>query len=362
MLNGKPVESINADLSATDADLTIATRLPENQGAAFIGTQKNGLFDVPGHIARSWLDMPINPNGRPNTDVVRPWINRMDVTRRSSDTWIIDFADKSHEEAAFYEMPFQHVQEYVRPARLDVRDRQRRENWWRLGRSGNDWRKAFAGIGRYIATPRVAKHRVFVWVPTRVFPDCQVVVIARDDDTAFGILHSRFHEAWSLRLCTWLGVGNDPRYTPTTTFETFTFPEDITPSIPAADYASDARPIRIAAAAKGLDELRRNWLNPPDLVRIEPEVVPGFPDRILPVDDKAAAILKTRTLTNLYNQRPTWLHNAHRELDAAVAAAYGWPEDISTDDALARLLELNKARAAGPGSLLRTGAGDSEVA
>jgi type II restriction/modification system DNA methylase subunit YeeA len=78
-----------------------------------------------------------------------------------------------------------------------------------------------------------------------------------------------------------------------------------------------------------------------------PEVVPGYPDRIVPVSPKAAAILKTRTLTSLYNERPAWLDNAHRDLDAAVAAAYGWPADISQDEALARLLALILERAAG---------------
>ena len=173
-------------------------------------------------------------------------------------------------------------------------------------------------------------------------------VTARDDDTTFGILHSRFHEAWSLGLCTWLGVGNDPRYTPSTTFETFPFPEGLTPNIPAVDYAKDGRAKTIAAAAKRLNELRENWLNPPDLVRRVPEVVPGYPDRVLPVDDKAAAILKKRTLTNLYNERPTWLANAHRDLDAAVAA-YGWPADLTDDQILERLFKLNQERAAKQG-------------
>ncbi|MGH6682007.1 MAG: hypothetical protein ACREDL_24430, partial [Bradyrhizobium sp.] len=91
--------------------------------------------------------------------------------------------------------------------------------------------------------------------------------------------------------------------------------------------------------------LRNAWLNPPDLVKIEPEVVPGYPDRILPRDAEAAVALRARTLTNLYNQRPQWLIDAHRDLDAAVAAAYGWPKDISEEDALAKLLELNLARA-----------------
>ncbi len=174
--------------------------------------------------------------------------------------------------------------------------------------------------------------------------DSQLILIARDDDTTFGILHSRFHESWSLRLGT--SLEDRPRYTPSTTFETFPFPEGLTPNIPAATYAADPRAIAIAAAAKRLNALRDAWLNPPDLVQIVPEVVPGFPDRVLPVDARAAAILKKRTLTNLYNERPAWLANAHRDLDAAVAAAYGWPADIAEDEALARLFALNQARAA----------------
>jgi hypothetical protein len=110
---------------------------------------------------------------------------------------------------------------------------------------------------------------------------------------------------------------------------------------PAKSHANDPR----AKAAKKLDDLRRAWLNPPDLVDIVPEVVPEYPDRILPKTAEAAAKLKTRTLTNLYNERPSLLDSAHAELDRAVASAYGWPEEISTEDALARLLALNLERA-----------------
>jgi type II restriction/modification system DNA methylase subunit YeeA len=164
-----------------------------------------------------------------------------------------------------------------------------------------------------------------------------------------------------LRLCTWLGVGNDPRYTPTTTFETFPFPGGLTPNIPAKNYENDPRAVAIAKAAKHLDELRNAWLNPPDLIDIVPEVVPGYPDRILPKDEKAAVELKKRTLTNLYNARPQWLADAHRDLDAAVAAAYGWPADISEEDALAKLLALNLARAGAEGQLaLEDGESDDD--
>ena len=81
-----------------------------------------------------------------------------------------------------------------------------------------------------------------------------------------------------------------------------------------------------------------------------PEVVPGYPDRILPRDDAAAAVLKKRTLTNLYNARPAWLDHAHSTLDEAVAEAYGWGDDwraglLTDDEILARLFGLNQARA-----------------
>ncbi|MGH7154140.1 MAG: hypothetical protein ACREF3_09425, partial [Acetobacteraceae bacterium] len=175
-------------------------------------------------------------------------------------------------------------------------------------------------------------------------------VIARDDDTTFGILHSRFHEVWALARGTWLGVGNDPRYTPSTTFETFPFPPGLTPNLPAAFYADNPHAHAIAAAARELVAKRDAWLNPSDLVERVPEIVPGFPDRIVPRNAKVAAILKTRTLTNLYNMRGTpegaWLDNLHRTLDEAVAAAYGWPVDLADDEVLSRLLALNQARAA----------------
>ena len=126
---------------------------------------------------------------------------------------------------------------------------------------------------------------------------------------------------------------------------TFPFPAGLTPNIPAADYAVDPHAQAIAEAARRLVELRDAWLNPSELVKREPEVVPGYPDRLIPVDDHAAAELKKRTLTNLYNLRPAWLNNAHRALDEAVAAAYGWEPDIDDNEVLSRLLALNHERA-----------------
>jgi type II restriction/modification system DNA methylase subunit YeeA len=249
----------------------------------------------------------------------------------------------SEAKASLYEAPFQYVLDYVKPARAQNRRDAYKRFWWRHVEPRPAMLKRLEEASRFIVTPTVAKYRLFAWLGKSVSPDHQLIAIGRDDDVAFGILHSRFHEAWSLRLGT--SLEDRPRYTPTTTFETFPFPEGLTPNIPAKDYADDPRAIAIAKAAKRLDDLRNAWLNPPDLIDIVPEVVPGYPDRILPKTVVAAAELKKRTLTNLYNARPQWLAEAHRDLDAAVAAAYGWPADISEEDALAKLLELNLARA-----------------
>jgi len=211
-LDGKPVVEIFPDLTARDiqtgVDLTKGNRLPANFDRAFQGPVKVGPFDIPGDLARHFLQMPLNPNGRRNSDVVKPWANGMDITRRPSGTWIVDFGERAEAEACLYEAPFEYVLANIKTLRSKNRDRQRRENWWRLGRSGSDLKTAIGDLSRFIITPRVAKYRLFIWTPAQLLPDCQLVAIAREDDTTFGILHSRFHELWALRLCTWLGVGN----------------------------------------------------------------------------------------------------------------------------------------------------------
>ncbi|TAU22554.1 class I SAM-dependent DNA methyltransferase [Rhizobium leguminosarum] len=350
-LNGKQVNKVHADLTGQSGgtDLTSANRLPQNRNVAFQGPVKVGPFDVEGDLARRWLQMPVNPNGRSNGDVVRPLLNGLDITRRTSDRWIVDFGTASEADSAMYEAPFEHILATVKPLRDENRRDRRRLLWWQHGETVPGIKRAIAGRSRAIFTPRVAKHRLFVWAGPTVVPDSAVVIVARDDDTTFGILHSRFHELWSLRMGTFLGVGNDPRYTPSTTFETFPFPEGLTPAIPPSDYAAHPHAQAIAATAARLNQLRESWLNPADLVLREPEVVPGYPDRILSKDEDAAKELKKRTLTSLYNARPQWLANAHAALDAAVADAYGWGDDwragLTDDEILARLFRLNQQRA-----------------
>jgi len=343
-LDGESVDEVHADLTArrgsAGVDLTGVRRLPENAGAAFMGDTKGGPFDVGGDQAREWLGLPANPNGSKNADVLKPWVNGMDLTRRPAGKWIVDFGwTMSVGDAALYEEPFQWVRERVHPMRKRNRREAYRAYWWRHMEPRQGMWSALDDLSRYIATPCVSKYRLFAWYDRRICPDHALIAIAREDDTTLGILHSRFHEVWSLRLGT--SLEDRPRYTPSTTFETFPFPLGLTPDIPASEYTEDPRAVAIALEARRLVELRNRWLNPPEWIEWVDEPVPGYPKRPVARDGNAAKALKRRTLTNLYNARPQWLADAHDALDAAVAAAYGWPADISAEDVLHELLALN---------------------
>jgi type II restriction/modification system DNA methylase subunit YeeA len=246
----------------------------------------------------------------------------------------VDFGvDMSEQDAAMFEAPFAHVVEHVRKMRSIQRRDAYRIRWWIHAEARPGLRAAMAGLARLIPTPRVAKHRFFVWLPAAVLPDSRLYAICRDDDFTFGVLSSRLHEVWALANASRHGVGNDPTFNSRDCFETFPFPDP------------EARR-EVANAARRLNELRENWLNPPEWVDRVPEVVPGYPDRIVAKPGHEAD-LKKRTLTNLYNQRPAWLDSAHKALDLAVAAAYGWTDytpAMSEEEILRRLLALNLAR------------------
>jgi type II restriction/modification system DNA methylase subunit YeeA len=236
--------------------------------------------------------------------------------------WIIDFGTDMPEAAAcLYEVPFQYVLEHDKPDRMKNNRAAYRSRWWLHVEPRPAMRKALQDLTQYVSTTRVSKHRLFVWLEPSVLADSAVIVFARDDDYFFGVLHSKVHELWARGQGTQLReVESGFRYTPTTTFETFPFPWS-----PGQEPAGEPRVEAIAEAARELVAKRDAWLNP---------------------EGATEADLKRRTLTNLYNQRPTWLALAHRKLDEAVLDAYGWPHDLGDEEILERLLALNLERAA----------------
>jgi type II restriction/modification system DNA methylase subunit YeeA len=319
-LDGMPVQLIHANLTS-EADTTTAEILAENAGLCFMGTTKIGAFDISPDAAAKMLAAPLNPNGRPNSDVVKPWVNGLDITRRPRGMFIIDFgASMPESEAVLYEMPFEYLRQNVYAKRSENNREGYRTKWWLHGEPRPDMRGALTGLTRFMITPRVSKHRLFCWLSSETLADSATFAFARDDDYFFGVLHSRLHEVWALHMGT--ALEDRPRYTPTSTFDTYPFPW------PPGHEPQDSPLVEaIAEAARELVEKRDAWLNPPNA---------------------SAEELKRRTLTNLYNARPSWLAEAHRKLDAAVFAAYGWPVTLTDAELLERLLALNHERAEAP--------------
>jgi len=359
VLDGLSVDRINTNLTATTtaADVTQARPLRENQHVGFVADVKAGQFDVPFGEVRLILDSP-NPHGRPNSDVLVPWVNGLDVLRRPRDYWIVDFpSEMPRTVAAQYEQPFHRVERFVKPARSLVKRKRYREYWWLHAEPCNAMREAVKGLRRFLVTPTVSKYRVFDWLTAPTLPDHQLIAFARDDDYFFGVVHSRVHELWARATGTQLReVESGFRYTPTSCFETFAFPSP-----------TDAQRQTIAHAAATLGQLRTRWVNPPEWLR---ETVVEFPAtidgpwravvrnanaagigiaryvRLEPADEDAGRLLRKRTLTNLYNESPAWLTDAHRALDEAVLSAYGLSVDSSNAAILLALSEFNAARGA----------------
>ncbi len=339
-LDGAVVETIAPDLSGVVGATRVAS-LPSNSQHSYMGVTPSGRFQVGLLDARAFLVQP-NPSGKPNSDVLRLWYNARDLTQRHCGLWIIDFGcDVQIKEAAQYEAPFEYVRAVVAPKREKYRTGKRA--FWCFERPRPEMRVALAPLTRYVATPLVSKHRVFSWMQREALPANLVIVFAREDDYFFGVLHSAVHELWALRMGTQLE--DRPRYTPTTCFETFPLPW--APGTEPVELASHER---ISTAARALNEQRERWLNPPEWIELIARDVDSK-DNFDDVPEKARALirhsaimaeaardprLKKRTLTNLYNERPTWLRLAHEQLDRAVLAAYAavdpagdWAEDWS---------------------------------
>ncbi len=319
LLNGSSVSSITPDLKG-DLDLTHAHQLIENTNLIIRGIETGGPFEISSEEA---FRLRNNPQ---NMRVLVPTVGGKDITARSRQNWLIDFAQTPDIQPETYTELFSLVRSrWEDELKRENRPPEFREAWWRFRRSGEELRNAIGKLDRFIVTPRVAKHRLFVWLEKQTLPDSALFTIARSDDYFFGVLHSYIHEIWSLRLGT--SLEDRPRYTPTTTFETFPFPWS-----PGQEDVNSPAYLAISAAAKALHEERELWLNPPELIALGAE--------------GGGSTLRERTLTNLYNALVDLrngtpakngknaaavafaprLRELHDALDAAVLSAYGWSD------------------------------------
>lgn len=309
--------SVGADLDSAQplrANSTISNRGFELGGAGFIVTEAKasdlGLGTVPGLAAR----IPVYRNGR-------------DLTDKPRGVRVIDlFGLTSDEVLTRFPAVYQHLLETVKPERDTNRDAILRANWWLHRRLRTDLRAALVGLPRYIATVETAKHRVFQFLDAEVLPDNKLIVFALEDAYHLGVLSSRLHVTWALATGSHLGVGNDPVYVKSRCFDPFPFPD-----------ATEAQQAEIRKLAEQLDghRKRQQAANPvltlTDLYNVVEKLRAGQP-----LTPKEAAV-KDQGLAVV-------VLDLHRQLDAAVAAAYGWPTDLPDAEILTRLVALNAIR------------------
>jgi hypothetical protein len=308
------VSRINPDLTST-VDLTQAKHLSENSEKAFKGVMPAGPFDISAETASSWFDMP-NPSGVSNRDVLKLYVSGDDILKHSRNRWIVDFAQLPYEKAKEYLLPFKYLEETVKEIRQKNNRKLYRDYWWLPAETRPGLRSAIKNLNRYIATSRVAKHRIYVWLASDALPSNAITVIASEHDFVYGLLNSEIHVTWSLNLSSELGETN--QYT-NHSFETFPFPDP-----------TDAQREAIEKAAQHLHNIREFLKK------------------------------KDKTLTEIYNELedlrsqekpnikdPVYsLLLAHQDLDKAVYAAYGWEYPLADEVILERLLALNLERAA----------------
>ena len=321
---------INADLSI-GADPDQARPLLANErisspgmklhGAGFIVTPSEaaalGLGRVPG------LDRHI-----------RPYLNGRDLTQRSRGAMVIDlFGLDEIDVRKRYGAVWQHLRNSVFEKRsaligntADATEYARL--WWLHGKPRPELRHALLGLPRYIATVETAKHRPFCFLPASVVPDNKLICIATDSAFHLGVLSSRLHVLWAIAAGGWMGVGNDPVYAKTRCFDPFPFPD-----------ATAGQRAAIAALAEELDALRRTRLDTHKQLTMT-----GLYNVL---ESLRAGQTLTPAERDIHDAgQVSVLRRLHDELDAAVAEAYGWPNDLPAAGIVARVVALNVARQA----------------
>lgn len=291
-LDGVGVVGISTRLIESAIPIEEFGPLPENQGRCFQGPIPAGDFYLTTDEATDLL----NRDEADYEVVVRPYLNGDDITedpRQYPRRYVVDFDFMKLEQAMMYPAALDVVRARVKPKRETNRDKGFREYWWRFGRPRVDMRQALQGLPRFIASNAQGKRFLFTWQGAEVCPSNLVYVFAFSDDYSMGVISSSVHRAWAIKESSTLRI--DLRYTPSSAFNTFPWP---TPH--------DAERRSIGELSDAIVERRQEICSKRDM-----------------------------GLTELYNQVDdgAWhdLASLHRDLDVAVAQAYGWPAAVASD-------------------------------
>ncbi len=265
--------------------------LIKNSGVAFQGCNVLGMgFVLEPHEAHEWIR-----KDRRNAEVLFPYLNGEDLNSRadcSASRWVIDFNDRSLDEASAYELPMARVEQLVKPERARNRDRQRRAIWWRFTRNAPEMRKAIASLDEVLVIAQVSKTLMPIRVPRGQVFSHKIVVFATDSYADNSVLSSSVHQMWVVKYGSTMRT--DANYTPSDVFETFPFPT-------ATDW--------LERIGKNIHEGRREIMLRRDL---------GL--------TKLYNLVNDPQITDASDPDIARMRAIHVELDAAVMDAYGWSD------------------------------------
>jgi len=258
---------------------------------------------------------------------IRPYLNGRDLNRHSRNVMVIDlFGLPIDDVKRRFPEVYQRILNRVKPERDQNNRPTYRDQWWIFGEPRKDFRPALNDLKRYIATTETSRHRFFVFLDSSVLSDNKLITIALEGGFYLGVLSSRIHVAFATAAGGWLGVGNDSVYVKSRSFETFPFPD-----------CAHALRTGICAVADNLDAHRK---------RQQSQYT------TLTITDMYNVLAKLRSAEPLSEKEKviheqglvSVLKQIHDDLDAAVFDAYGWPHDLTDDEILRRLVELNHER------------------
>jgi hypothetical protein len=370
------VGRVNSDLTV-GVDVTSAAPLLANEGLCSPGVKLHGA----GFIVTPEEAQHLGLGKRSGLEKhIRPYRNGRDLTATPRGVMVIDlFGLESDGVRQLYPEVYQHVLATVRTEREAQFAKSRTKDaasyaklWWLFGKPRQELRPALTDLPRYIATVETAKHRIFQFLDASILPDNMLVAAASSDPLHLGILSSRLHVSWALRAGGWLGMGNDPRYSKSRCFDPFPFPDPpealkaeirtlaeeldafrksrqaehpkltLTQmynvlgklkAIAAAHRASGVIPGRSAAEGKGIHGVA-DMGGSPSLASGSPGMTPGGTVVLTPDEER----IKDEGLILI-------LKELHERLDRLVFQAYGWPETLTDEEILERLVALNAERA-----------------
>lgn len=306
------------------ADVAGAVPLRANDGISSPGVKLHGAGFIVTPAEAQALGLGTVP-GLENH--IREYRNGRDLTATPRGVMVIDlFGLTEAEVRSRFPAVYQHVLDNVKPERDQNKRETRKHNWWIFGEPVSKIRPVLVGLSRFIATVETTKHRTFQFLDNSILADNMITVFAIQTAEHLAMFSSRFHVVWALTAG---GTLEDrPRYNKSKCFDPFPFPDP-----------SEAQKSCLRSLGEQLDAHRKAQQ------KAHPKLTLTAMYNVL---EKLRAGERIEGKDrDIYDQGLIGiLRDLHDQIDAAVAEAYGWPADLTDDEILHRLVDLNRERAA----------------